>query len=77
VTTAKVEDGAATNIGLAPAVKPHWVIFDAFSSIASPSSRELAELILWGLLALISLALMFLPGDQTLQGLEWVFRSVE
>ncbi len=60
-----------------PPVKPYSVIFDAFRSIASPNSRELAELILWGLLAVISLALVFLPGDQTLQGLEWLFRSVE
>jgi hypothetical protein len=60
-----------------PPVKHYSVIFDAFRSIASPSSRELAELILWGLLAVISLALVFLPGDQTLQGLEWLFRSVE
>jgi hypothetical protein len=58
-------------------VKPYWVILDAFRSIASPSSRELAELLLWGLLALVSLTLVFLPGDQTLQGLEWLFRSVE
>lgn len=58
-------------------MKPYWVILDAFRSIASPSSRELAELLLWGLLALVSLTLVFLPGDQTLQGLEWLFRSVE
>jgi hypothetical protein len=58
-------------------VKPHLLIIDAFRSIASPTSRELAELILWGLLALVALALVLLPGDQTLQGLEWVFRSVE
>jgi hypothetical protein len=58
-------------------VKPHLLIIDAFRSIASPSSRELAELILWGLLALVALALVLLPGDQTLQGLEWAFRSVE
>lgn len=58
-------------------MKPHWVILDAFRGIASPNSRELAELILWGLLAVVSLALVFLPGDQTLQGLEWLFRSVE
>jgi hypothetical protein len=58
-------------------VKPHWVILDAFRGITSPNSRELAELILWGLLAVVSLALVFLPGDQTLQGLEWLFRSVE
>ena len=58
-------------------MKPHIVIADAFRSIASPSSRELAELILWGLLAAISLALVFLPGDQTMQGLEWLFRSLE
>ena len=58
-------------------MKPHLVIFDAFRSIASPSSRELAELVLWGLLALIALVLVFLPGDQTLQGVEWLFRSLE
>jgi hypothetical protein len=58
-------------------VKPHSVIADAFRSITSPNSRELAELILWGLLAAMSLALVFLPGDQTMQGLEWLFRSVE
>ena len=61
-----------------PAVKPYSVIVEAVrNSISSPNSRELAELILWGLLALISLALVFLPGDQTLQGLEWLFRTVE
>jgi hypothetical protein len=58
-------------------VKPYSVIFDAVRSIASPSSRELAELILWGLLAVISLTLVFLPGDQTLQGVEWLFRAIE
>jgi len=58
-------------------VKPYSVIFDAVRSIASPSSRELAELILWGLLAVISLTLVFLPGDQTLQGLESLFRAIE
>ncbi|HKW52046.1 MAG TPA: hypothetical protein VJO12_00020 [Stellaceae bacterium] len=58
-------------------MKPYSIIFDAFRSIASPNSRELAELILWSLLALVALALVFLPGDQTMQGLEWVFRAVE
>lgn len=58
-------------------MKPYLVIFDAVRSIASPGSRELAELILWGLLAVISLTLVFLPGDQTLQGVEWVFRAIE
>ncbi|HEX6842605.1 MAG TPA: hypothetical protein VF113_13800 [Stellaceae bacterium] len=53
------------------------VIVNAVRSIASPSSRELAELILWGLLAVVSLTLVLLPGDQTLQGLEWFFRAVE
>jgi hypothetical protein len=60
-----------------PPVKPYSIIFDAFRSLASTNSREYAELILWGLLAVISLALVFLPGDQTLQGLEWLFRIVE
>lgn len=58
-------------------MKPSLVIFNAVRSIASPSSRELAELILWGLLAVVSLTLVLLPGDQTLQGLEWFFRAVE
>lgn len=58
-------------------MKPSSVIFNAVRSIASPSSRELAELILWGLLAVVSLTLVLLPGDQTLQGLEWFFRAVE
>lgn len=58
-------------------MKPYSVIFDAVRSIASPNSRELAELVLWGLLAVISLTLVFLPGDQTMQGLEWLFHAVE
>ena len=58
-------------------MKPYSLIFEAVRSIASPNSRELAELILWGLLGVISLALVLLPGDQTLQGLEWLFRAVE
>ena len=58
-------------------MKPYWVLLDAFRSFASPNSRELAELVLWSLLALISFVLVLLPGDQTLQGLEWLFRSVE
>ena len=58
-------------------MKPYSVIYDAVRSIASPNSRELAELILWGLLAVISLTLVFLPGDQTMQGLEWLFHAVE
>jgi len=58
-------------------VKPYSLIYDAVRSIASPNSRELAELVLWGLLAVISLTLVFLPGDQTMQGLEWLFRAIE
>jgi hypothetical protein len=58
-------------------VKPYSVISEALRAIAGPNSRELAELILWGLLAVASLTLIFLPGDQTLQGLEWLFRSIE
>ena len=58
-------------------MKPYSVIFDAVRGIASPNSRELAELILWGLLAVISLTLVFLPGDQTMQGVEWLFRAIE
>lgn len=60
-----------------PPVKPYSLIYDAVRSIASPNSRELAELVLWGLLAVISLTLVFLPGDQTMQGLEWLFRAIE
>lgn len=66
-----------TTSDLAPAVRRYSVIVDTFRSIASPNSRELAELTLWGLLAIISLALVFLPGDQTLQGLEWLFHTIE
>ena len=58
-------------------MKPYSVIFDAVRSFAGPNSRELAELILWGLLAVVSLTLVFLPGDQTMQGLEWLFHAVE
>ena len=58
-------------------MKPYSVIFDAVRNLASPNSREIAELILWGLLAVVSLTLVFLPGDQTMQGLEWLFRAVE
>jgi hypothetical protein len=58
-------------------VKPYSLIYEAFRSIAGPNRREFAELILWGLLAVVSLTLVFLPGDQTFQGLEWLFRSIE
>ncbi len=50
---------------------------DAMRSVASPTSREIAELTLWSLLALIALVLVLLPGDQVLGGIEWLIRCLE
>ncbi len=50
---------------------------DAVRSLASPTSREMAELTLWSLLAVIALVLVLLPGDQVLGGIERLIRCLE
>ncbi len=58
-------------------MKPYVFLRQAFESVASPTSKELAELTLWGLLAVISLILVILPGDQVMAGIEWLIRCLE
>jgi hypothetical protein len=49
----------------------------AFRSLAKPSAKELAELVTWGLLALVALVLVMIPGDQTAAGIDWLFKWLE
>lgn len=58
-------------------MKPSAFLREAFRSFAGPTSKELAELTLWGLLAIIALILVILPGDQVMAGIEWLIRSLE
>lgn len=58
-------------------MKAYGFLREAVRSVASPTSKELAELTLWGLLAVIALILVILPGDQVMGGIEWLIRCLE
>jgi hypothetical protein len=49
----------------------------ALRSVVPPRAKDLAELLIWGLLALVALALVMLPGDQTSAGINWLLKSLE
>ena len=58
-------------------MKAHLPLLGAFRRFVSPSAKELAELVAWGLLALVALSLAMLPHDQTAAAIEWLFRWLE
>jgi hypothetical protein len=60
-----------------PAVRARVSLRGAFRSFAKPSVKELAELVIWGLLALVALVLVMIPGDQTAAGVDWLFKWFE
>jgi hypothetical protein len=60
-----------------PQMKTRLLIRGAFRRFATPSVKELAELLTWGLLALAALVLVMIPGDQTVAGVDWLFRRFE
>lgn len=58
-------------------MKSRPALRDVVRSVVTPKLKEWAELVAWGLLALVSLTLVTLPGDQTSAGIDWLIRSLE
>ena len=55
--------------------RPAWRV--AFRGIATPSVKEALELVAWSLLALLALAMVMIPGDQTAAAIDWLFKRIE
>lgn len=56
-------------------VRPAWR--GALRSLVAANTRELLEVVAWGLLALLALTLVMIPGDQTAAAIDWLFKRIE
>lgn len=56
-------------------VRPAWR--GALRNLVAANTRELLEVVAWGLLALLALTLVMIPGDQTAAAIDWLFKRIE